>query len=136
MRSAPFYHPGTCFGSSVNTSSGINWLFGTGESLYHYIYSHNMYYSVVYMFGIVGYLFFIGLNVAVLETIRKYAAGDKVAVLCTLAYLANMWGQIAENRLFTSDLSTFFPYLLLSIALNRALQNKKQNPLVNKEDAV
>lgn len=107
------------------TYIGDKWVFGHGESLYNYLYSHNMYYSVVYMFGIVGYIIFIILNVVVFETIYKYAKNDKISMVCLLSYIAHFWQQIAENNLFTSDMSFYFPYVLLSVALSRALLIKK-----------
>lgn len=104
---------------------GDNWLFGTGESLYDYIYSHNMYFSVIYMYGLIGYILYILLNIIVIRLIRKYAHKDVIANVCILIYIANMWGQIAENRMFTSNMAYFFPYIILSIALSRALKKKQ-----------
>src|SRR5690606_21239367 len=38
---------------------GESWLLGTGKSIYHIVYPHNLFYSVQYFFGTIGYLLFL-----------------------------------------------------------------------------
>lgn len=104
---------------------GDNWIFGTGESLYNYIYSHNLYYSVVYFFGVVGYVLYVMLLVSIMEYVRDNCEGDKVAQMCLLMFLGLFYGQIAECRLFTSNISMALPYIYLSVAINRVHSIKK-----------
>lgn len=102
------------------------WIFGQGESMYHYIYPHNMFYSVVHMFGIIGYVLYGLLIYIIIRTIIKYSENDKISIVCVLVFLANFWGQIAENNFYTSDISFFFPYVFLSIALGRGYYLRKR----------
>ena len=99
-----------------------NFLFGTGESLYNHIYVHNMYYSVIYFFGITGYI----LYAVFLYRIIKNAVKSKsnLSTYCVLAFIAIIFEQIAENTLFTADLNVFMPYILLSISINEGMEKK------------
>jgi len=112
---------------------GDKWIFGQGESMYHYLYPHNMFYSVVHMFGIVGYVLYSILIFTIIRVIISNSSDDKISIVCILMFLANYWGQIAENNFYTSDISFFFPYVFLSIALGRSYYKKKSWRL-NDED--
>lgn len=105
---------------------GNHWIFGTGQSLYNIMYSHNMFYSTVYFLGITGYLIYALLILNVIKVIMKNAKNykDELACTCTLIFLSILFGQIMENVLFTSDYNIFIPYLFLSIGLARAIKKE------------
>lgn len=96
---------------------------GNGESLYNYLYVHNMYYSVVYFFGIIGYLVYCTYIYNVVKVGLKDAS--ELQIHCILLFIAILFEQIAENTLFTAKLNTFMPYLFLSIAINKRLKEVK-----------
>lgn len=105
---------------------GNNWLFGTGNSLYEKMYSHNMFYSAVYAYGLIGFIIYIAIIYQIIKFIYKYAKEDLVSITSSLIFLAIMYGQITENMLFTSDTNVFFAYIFLSIGLSRAINNKEK----------
>ena len=106
---------------------GDNWILGTGDSLYKYTYAHNMFYSVAYSYGIVGYIIYIIFIYQIVKFIYKYARKDIIATASTLIFLAIMYGQITENLLFTSDTNVFLVYIFLSIGLGRAIRKKEKS---------
>lgn len=110
---------------------GDNWFFGTGSSLYEHMYSHNMFYSIQYTYGIIGFL----LYVVFLYFVVKYVKNDDKNIigntLC-LIFLAIMVGQVTENYMFTSNLSIFLPYVYLSISIattKRGMKNEKTDSI-------
>ena len=64
---------------------GDNKLFGTGESLYNYIYSHNMFYAVQYFFGAIGYILFCLFIITILEYCMKNIE-DKITFNCMMIF--------------------------------------------------
>lgn len=106
---------------------GSDWLLGTGKSLYNIIYPHNLFYSVQYFFGTIGYILFLVFLIVIIEFIYKYAHQDKISIGCILLFIAIFFGQVAENVLFTSDTAVYLPYVYLSVGLFRAkyLKDKK-----------
>ncbi|OQP03500.1 hypothetical protein B1690_17585 [Geobacillus sp. 46C-IIa] len=108
------------FWAYIEKLIGGNWLLGTGKSLYNIIYSHNIFYSVQYFFGAIGYFLYVVFIVFVLEYIYKNAKKDKISMGCVYLFIAIFFGQAAENALFTSDTSYYLPYVYLSIGIFRA----------------
>ena len=105
---------------------GNDWLLGTGNSLYEKMYAHNMFYSAIYSYGLIGYIIYIAIIYQIIKFIYKYAREDIVSINSALIFLAIMYGQITENLLFTSDTNVFFAYIFLSIGLSRAIRNKEK----------
>lgn len=105
---------------------GNSWLFGKGESLYNYMYAHNMFYSVVYFVGIIGYILYGILMYTVFKFIITKAKENKdiISYCCLMIFLAIFFGQIMENVLFTSNYNIFIPYLFLSVSIGRGINGK------------
>lgn len=110
---------------------GDDWLLGTGNSLYKKMYSHNMFYSAIYSYGIIGYTIYVVLIYQIIKYILKYINKDVLSINCILIFIAILFGQITENLLFTSDTTIFLPYMYLSIGLKRAIKNKEK---INEEN--
>ena len=106
-----------------------NFIFGRGKSLYNYIYAHNMYFSIVYFFGIIGYILYaIFLFSTISETIKNKSFIGKY---CVLIFIAILFGQIMENSLFTANSNIFMPYIYISIGLNRMIREGENTDEIN-----
>ena len=102
---------------------GDNWIFGTGKSLYNILYSHNMFYSVEYTYGVVGFLLYINLIYNIIMYVKNKSNGNIISNSLCLLVVATMVGQVTENILFTSNTNSFLPYMFLSIAIGIASRN-------------
>ncbi|MEG0873057.1 MAG: O-antigen ligase family protein [Clostridia bacterium] len=101
-----------------------NFWFGKGSSMYKFMYSHNMYYSVVYFFGIIGYILYSFMILKIVSTILKKKNGIITKSLL-LIFISILYGQIMENILFTSNENLFMPYLFISLAMSNILEENK-----------
>lgn len=102
-----------------------NSMFGFGKSLYEFLYAHNLFFSVQYSYGIVGYILYIFLIVVILEYVLNKEDEIGLKKVCLNIFLAIFVGQIMENALFTSNLCIFVPYIYLSMAIYVSEKYKK-----------
>lgn len=95
------------------------WILGSGKSLYHTLYAHNMYYSIQYTYGFVGYMLY---SLFIFTTCNYIYKGNKNNDKCTFAtiiiFAAILLGQITENTMFTSNSNIFMSYIYLAIGLS------------------
>lgn len=106
---------------------GEDWLLGKGESLYRYFYSHNMYYSICYSYGLIGYLLYCIFTFNNCYYVIKKNKNSTIAIIAVVIFPTIMLGQITENIMFTSDSNIFMAYIFLSIGLANTLKERKES---------
>ncbi len=93
-------------------------IFGCGKSLYYLIYSHNMFYSIQYTYGLVGYILYSAYLFITCTYVRDHSTNKIIPYISIVIFASILIGQITENTMFTSDSNIFMSYILLSIGLS------------------
>lgn len=105
-------------------------ILGSGKSLYHIIYSHNMYYSIQYTYGFLGYILYCFFVFTTCNYIYR-GSKSKFTYASIIIFAAILLGQITENTMFTSDSNIFMSYIYLSIGLSTMKGKDEKNEKTN-----